>query len=118
MALLAASRLPPDSKVSIKDISIEGINCRIYSPVSQRAPRPVGIYTHGGGFISGDLDSEDPLCRAIADAVDCVIVSVDYRLGPEHKLPAMLQDTLAVYQWVCPPIETRNKTMLTKSSFY
>ncbi|CAG8891793.1 unnamed protein product [Penicillium egyptiacum] len=88
-----------DIQAQFKDISIEGVKCRIYTPVSQRAPRPVGIYTHGGGFISGDLVSEDPLCRAIADAVDCVIVSLDYRLGPEHKLPAMLQDTLAVYQW-------------------
>lgn len=107
MALLAASRSPPDSKVSTEDISIEGVQCRIYTPVfAQRAPRPVGIYTHGGGFVCGDLDSEDPLCRAIADAADCIIVSVDYRLGPEHAFPAMLQDTLAVYQWVCPPIES------------
>lgn len=105
MTLLAANRSPPDPKVSIEDISIEGVKCRVYTSASQRAPAPVGIYTHGGGFICGDLDSEDPLCRAIVDTVGCIIVSVDYRLGPVHKLPAMLQDTLAVYQWVYPHIE-------------
>jgi versiconal hemiacetal acetate esterase len=102
MTLLAANRGPVDSKVLTVDMTVEGVKlkCRVYSPMSQRESRPVGVYTHGGGFICGDLDSEDTLCRAISHAVDCIIISVDYRLGPEYKLPVMLEDTLAVYQWV------------------
>ncbi|KAJ0423076.1 Alpha/Beta hydrolase protein [Aspergillus carlsbadensis] len=99
MALLAASRPPADSTVLTVDMTIEGVKCRVYSAISQRQSRPVGVYTHGGGFICGDLDSEDTLCRVIAHAVDCIIISVDYRLGPEYKLPVMLQDTLTIYQW-------------------
>ena len=100
MSFLAERRPPPDPSVSAKDMTIAGVKCRVYTPGSSTAPRPVGIYTHGGGFVCGDLDSEDALCRVISKAVDCILVSVDYRLGPEHKLPAMLQDTLAVYHWV------------------
>ncbi|KAL3442012.1 Alpha/Beta hydrolase protein [Aspergillus insuetus] len=99
MTLLVVSRAPTDSKVLTVDMTIEGVNCRVYSPISQKESRPVGVYTHGGGFICGDLDSEDTHCRSISHAVNCIIISVDYRLGPEHTLPIMLQDTLAVYQW-------------------
>ncbi|KAE8168031.1 Alpha/Beta hydrolase protein [Aspergillus tamarii] len=98
MSFLAERRPPPDPSVSAKDMTIAGVKCRVYTPGSSTAPRPVGIYTHGGGFVCGDLDSEDALCRVISKAVDCILVSVDYRLGPEHKLPAMLQDTLAVWE--------------------
>ncbi|KAE8375823.1 Alpha/Beta hydrolase protein [Aspergillus bertholletiae] len=100
LAFLAENRPAPDPYVSTKDMTIAGVKCRVYTPGSPRSPRPVGIYTHGGGFVCGNLDSEDALCRVISKAVDCIIVSVDYRLGPEYKLPTMLQDTLAVYQWV------------------
>ncbi|OJJ65608.1 hypothetical protein ASPBRDRAFT_35807 [Aspergillus brasiliensis CBS 101740] len=99
MTLLAANRAPAGPKVLTVDMTIEGVKCRVYSPISQKESHPVGVYTHGGGFICGDLDSEDTLCRAISHAVDCIIISVDYRLGPEYKLPVMLEDTLAVYQW-------------------
>lgn len=99
-ALLAEGRPPPDPYVSTKDMTIAGVKCRVYTPGSPTAPLPVGIFTHAGGFVCGDLDSEDAFCRVISKAVNCILVSVDYRLGPEHKLPAMLQDTLAVYQWV------------------
>jgi versiconal hemiacetal acetate esterase len=104
MAALAASRPPPDSSVETKDIVIEGINCRVYTPCRNNAPGdlPVGVYTHGGGFVCGDLESEDVLCRAIAGAAPCIIVSVDYRLGPQYKLPVMMDDTLTVYSWVGP----------------
>jgi hypothetical protein len=113
MALLAASRPPADSTVLTVDMTIEGVKCRVYSAISQRQSRPVGVYTHGGGFICGDLDSEDTLCRAIAHAVDCIIISVDYRLGPGYKLPVMLQDTLTIYQWVWSYIEPQKDSKLT-----
>ncbi|KAJ5153545.1 carboxylesterase [Penicillium canariense] len=101
MALLASSGQKANASVVTKDILIEGIKCRIYTPgaIKSGCPLPLGVYTHGGGFICGDLESEDALCRAISEAAPCVVVSVDYRLGPRYKLPVMLQDALAVYRW-------------------
>ncbi|RJE27049.1 alpha/beta hydrolase fold protein [Aspergillus sclerotialis] len=99
---LAATTQPPASpNVIVKDQEVEGIKCRVYTPLGSngQGPLPVGVYTHGGGFVCGDLNSEDPLCRIICEHARCILVSVDYRLGPENKLPTMLEDTLAVYRW-------------------
>ncbi|KAF2997196.1 hypothetical protein E8E13_006420 [Curvularia kusanoi] len=60
---------------------------------------PIGIYVHGGGYALRDLDSEDAVCRAIAEHADTVIVSVDYRLAPEHKAPVQLDDVLKGIEW-------------------
>ena len=56
---------------------------------------------HGGGYMLGNLDSEDPLCRIVAEHTKSVIVNIDYRLTPEHKWPKQLEDCLTVYKWVC-----------------
>ena len=61
---------------------------------------PILVFYHGGGFVIGSLDSYDNLCRAIANRTDCIVVSVDYRLAPEHKFPAAVDDALEAYQWV------------------
>jgi acetyl esterase len=61
---------------------------------------PVMIYYHGGGWVVGDLDSHDWTCRMIANAGDCAVVSVDYRLAPEHPFPAAFDDALAAVKWV------------------
>ena len=61
---------------------------------------PVQVYFHGGGWVIGDLDSHDWVCRAVANAAKCAVVSVDYRLAPEHRFPAAYDDALAVTQWV------------------
>lgn len=104
-AMLAALYPPPTDAVSSTDGEIDGIGYRIYTPVeaAKAGPLPVGLYTHGGGFVVGDLNSEDPLCRAIAEHAGCILVSVDYRLAPEHKAPAQLTDALNVLKWVCRP---------------
>lgn len=74
---------------------------RIYAPKDHSGGSlPVGVYTHGGGFVCGNLDSEDPICRAVAEHTPCIIVSVDYRLGPKYKLPTMLDDSVKAYAWV------------------
>lgn len=101
--LLSKDAPPPDNSVSTKDGSVDGIKYRIYTPVeaASKGPLPVGVFTHGGGFVVGNLDSEDVLCRVVAQHTPCIIVSVDYRLGPEHKLPVMVEDTITVYNWVC-----------------
>jgi acetyl esterase len=61
---------------------------------------PAIVYFHGGGWVTGDLDSHDSLCRLLAVASDCIVVSVDYRLAPEFPFPAAVDDALAAYEWV------------------
>ena len=63
------------------------------------ADEPILVYFHGGRFISGDLDSHDRLCRRLARAARCRLVAVDYRLAPEHRFPAALDDALAAVDW-------------------
>lgn len=75
------------------------IPVRLYRP---RAGEPLGIlvYFHGGGWVIGDLDTHDAVCRALTNATPCLVVSVDYRLAPEHKFPAALEDCYAATAWV------------------
>ncbi|HEV3282017.1 MAG TPA: alpha/beta hydrolase fold domain-containing protein [Acidimicrobiales bacterium] len=61
---------------------------------------PAIVYFHGGGWVSGDLDTHDPLCRILALASGCLVVAVDYRLAPEDPFPAAVDDALAAYCWV------------------
>jgi acetyl esterase len=60
---------------------------------------PALVYYHGGGWVVGDLDSHDWTCRMIANAADCAVISVDYRLAPEHPFPAAVEDALAAFRW-------------------
>ncbi len=65
-----------------------------------RSRLPAIVYFHGGGWVAGDLDSHDASCRMLAAASRCLVVSVDYRLAPEHPFPAAVDDCLAAYSWV------------------
>ena len=62
------------------------IPVRVYTP-NGTAPFPLLVYFHGGGWVLGSLDTHDGICRSLANGAGCVVVSVDYRLAPEHKLP-------------------------------
>jgi acetyl esterase len=61
---------------------------------------PVQVYYHGGGWVIGDLDSHDWTCRMVANAAKCAVISVDYRLAPEHRFPAAFDDALAATEWI------------------
>jgi acetyl esterase len=73
---------------------------RVYTPSDARKPRGALVWFHGGGFVLGSLDSQDGLCRAIASRSCVVVVSVDYRLAPEHPFPAAVEDAVAATRWV------------------
>lgn len=73
---------------------------RIYRPRGVPRPAPAVVFFHGGGFVVGSLDSHDPLCRLLADEARCVVIAVDYRMGPEHRFPAAPDDALAAFRHV------------------
>jgi acetyl esterase len=73
---------------------------RAYTPLSAAAVSPGIVYFHGGGFVIGDLDSYDGFCRLLANESGCRLISIDYRLAPEHKFPAALEDAWAAIRWV------------------
>jgi acetyl esterase len=87
----------------IRDLKIPGpageIPIRVYTPKVQ-SPAPALIYFHGGGWVLGDLESHDHVCRTLANSASCVVLSVDYRLAPEHKFPAAVHDSYAATQWI------------------
>ncbi|KUH81061.1 MULTISPECIES: alpha/beta hydrolase [unclassified Mycobacterium] len=93
----------PEPVGAVEDLEIPGgdgpIAVRIYRP-SSGVPLPVVVYAHGGGFVFCDLDSHDGLCRSLANLVPAVVVSVAYRLAPEHRWPAAADDLYAATQWV------------------
>jgi acetyl esterase len=78
------------------------IPLRLYRPVGATAGQalPALVYYHGGGWVIGDLDTHDTLCRELANHSGCAVVSVDYRLAPEHRFPAAVDDSIAALRWV------------------
>ena len=78
------------------------ISIRIYTPrpAKENELFSVLVWFHGGGFVIGDLDTHDSACRALANEADMVVVSVDYRLAPEHKFPAAVEDCWTATKWV------------------
>jgi acetyl esterase len=93
---------PAGPVASVQDRMVPGpageLPVRIYAPEGE-PPFPIVVWFHGGGWVVGTLDSYDPLCRALAAAVPAVVVSVDYRLAPEHRWPAAVEDAYAATMW-------------------
>lgn len=100
---LAAAMMPGHIHVDVSEISIPGpagpMAARRYMPVDAGPVTAMLLFFHGGGFVIGDLDSHDALCRLICRDGGIQVVSVDYRLAPEHKAPAAAEDAYAAYQW-------------------
>jgi len=91
---------PPTEDVhEIRDLSAGGVPSRLYRP-SAAADLGLLVYYHGGGWVIGGLDSHDAVCRSLANKSGHAVLSVDYRLAPEHRFPAAVDDSLAATRWV------------------
>lgn len=97
----------PAEVAEVRNLQAEGphgaIPLRLYKPLGadiNNGLLPVLVYFHGGGWVIGDLDTHDSLCRQLANASKCAVVSVDYRLGPEHRFPAAVDDSIAATRWI------------------
>jgi len=101
--LKAPPEILPDLRIENRAIShgdLTDIPVRIYwPPGAQDSDLPVVVFYHGGGFALGDLETHDPVARAHAVGAEAIVVSVDYRLAPEHPFPAGLDDCWAALQW-------------------
>lgn len=105
MKLLAGA---PDALGHVEDFRVPGPGGEVPLRVYARKPggrSPALVYFHGGGFVFGNLDTHDTVCRALAKYSGTVVVSVDYRLSPENKFPAALEDSYAITGWVASSAE-------------
>jgi acetyl esterase len=75
------------------------IGVRVYTPAGA-GPHPALVFFHGGGWVIGDLDTHDGVCRSLTNAGRCAVASVDYRLAPEHRYPVAAEDSYAAFRWV------------------
>ena len=96
----------PPEVAQVKELKADGptgeIPLRSYRPLGNTSEQmlPVLVYYHGGGWTIGDLDSHDTLCRELCNFSGCAVVAVDYRMGPEHRFPAAVDDAIAATRWV------------------
>jgi acetyl esterase len=111
-ALVAARAQPVDNldDADAEDQEIAGpagpLRARVYRPRDARtAPRPAVVFLHGGGFVLCSIESHDGFCRRVARHTGAVVVSVDYRLAPEHRAPAAAEDAYAALAWVAEHAE-------------
>jgi len=101
----ASTPIPPEIGV-VRNVLTEGrqgaIPLRVYRPagVAATTPLPGLVYFHGGGWVIGDLDTHDVLCRQLTAEAGITVASVDYRLAPEHKFPAAVDDAWEATRWV------------------
>ena len=99
--------LQPDlpDMAELRDLAAPGpagtIPLRLYRGMGTKpGPLPVLVFYHGGGYVIGDLDTHDYVCRKIANVAQCCVIAVDYRLAPEHKFPAAVEDSAAALRWI------------------
>ena len=98
---------PVDPELSVRkvdDLRISGplneIPIRLYYPEGT-SPYPVIVYFHGGGWVIGNLETHNAICHALAKTSGCLVAAVDYRLAPEHRYPAAIEDAYAATSWIC-----------------
>ena len=95
---------PAPALARIEDVTIPSpagaIPARVYDAASGGEPRPALVYLHGGGWVQGDLETHHGLCARIAQRAGIAVVAIAYRLAPEAKFPAAVEDSLAAYRWI------------------
>jgi acetyl esterase len=95
---------PAPALARIEDLRIPGpaaeIPARVYSSSAAKTPQPTVAYFHGGGWVQGDLETHHGLCARLAKHAGVLVVAVDYRLAPESKFPAAVDDCVAAYRWL------------------
>jgi acetyl esterase/lipase len=94
----AAKKKPGPKMAAVRDLEVEGLPARLYRPRSE--PLPLVLYLHAGGWTVGSVASADRLCRRLAVAADAAVLSLDYRLAPEHPWPASVDDAVATMRWI------------------
>jgi acetyl esterase len=96
--------LPDPGGVRFEDCTVPGgageRRARIYAPSAEGRPLPALVWFHGGGFVLGSIESHHEVCRELARQAGVIVLSVDYRLAPEHPFPAGLEDAIAATRWV------------------
>jgi acetyl esterase/lipase len=102
-SLLQLAGAPGPATVASRDEAIAGpggsLRLRLYTPAAASGAVGAGLlFFHGGGFVAGDLETHDGICRVLADASGCRVVALDYRLAPEHPFPAAVEDGLAALE--------------------
>ncbi len=95
---------PPRPMARVESVAIPGpggeMPARLYVALgAPQPPQPLLVYYHGGGWVVGDLETHDGLCRFLAEHSGCRVLSVDYRLAPEHPFPAPVEDAVAAFAW-------------------
>jgi acetyl esterase len=102
MESMRALHGPPTPLPVVRDLAMEGpagsIPARLYRP-RENGALPLLVYFHGGGWVIGSLETHDDVCRDLAAGADCAILSVDYRLAPEHRFPAAAEDCFSATVW-------------------
>ena len=97
------TNIAPEAVWSVRDVMIPGrggaLRLRVYKP-ADKPGQPVLLYIHGGGFTVGNLDTHDPQCRRFANRAGCMVVAVEYRLAPENRFPAAVEDVLSAAEWI------------------
>jgi acetyl esterase len=91
---------PVEEVHSVEDHDADGVPVRIYRPAESSEPARALLYFHGGGWVVGSIDTHDGVARALAKRTPCIVISVDYRLAPEHPFPAALEDSWRAASWV------------------
>jgi acetyl esterase len=100
-AVVAAAQFGPvDEVFAVEDRDADGVPVRLYRPVETTETSAALVYFHGGGWVIGNVDTHDGMTRAFARRAGVVVVSVDYRLAPEHPYPAAVEDAWASASWV------------------
>ncbi|MEP6918140.1 MAG: alpha/beta hydrolase fold domain-containing protein, partial [Acidobacteriota bacterium] len=106
LTAIAKAKAPPVAEVRTEDRQVPGpdgapaVGVRIYHPGGRQAIRPALLWIHGGGYVLGSIEADDVRIKQLAASVECAVLSVEYRLAPEHPFPAALEDCYAALRWL------------------